>query len=206
MFWFLVVVGGLLGLVWVKYNALQTLSHQVQRFRGNIYASLDKKKELANRLMDITKEYGNHEKLTQMKISEDIKGLSVEPGEMTVNHFNGLAMNFPELKANTSYNQLMGQLHDLETEIQKTRELYNSAASDYNAFRAQMPQVLFASSLGFNEAPYFNAGTDSMERINEFKTDDGEMLKKVLTSSAQKAVDTAKKGKEEIEKALERKE
>lgn len=97
---------------------------------------------------------------------------------------SALAQGFPQLRASESYNRLMGDLKDIETDIQKTRELYNMAVSTYNTFRSQIPQCLFASITGFKEARYFD--TANTDPIRDFRTDDSDLLKKALSDSMDK--------------------
>lgn len=185
-----------------RYNKLQGFAHQVRRYNGDIMASLQKRADLANRLMDIAKEYGAHEKFSHITVSNNYREAVQETNE-ALTRINALSHNFPQLRANESYNLLMGQLSDIETDIQKARELYNLAASNYNAYRAQLPQSLFASAVGFQEAPYFD--TNNMDAIKEFRTDDGEMLKKAFSSAMDKTVETVKKGADELNSALNKK-
>jgi LemA protein len=158
-------------------------------------ASLQKRADLANRLMDIAKEYGLHEKVTHITVSDNFREAVRETNE-ALTRINAFSNNFPQLQANESYIMLMNQLAQIESGIQYAREQYNLAASNYNTFRSQIPQGFFASALGFSEAPYFNA--DNLSALNDFKTDDGEMLKKAFSNAVDKTVGTVKKGAEEI--------
>lgn len=186
----------------IKYNNLQDLAHQVRRFNGDIMVSLQKRADLANRLIDIAKEYGAHEKLAHITISNNYRDAIKDTNE-ALTRVNALSQSFPQLRANESYNLLMARLSEIETAIQKAREHYNFAAGNYNTFRAQIPQSFFASAVGFKEAPYFDA--DNMEAIREFRTDDGEMLKKVITETMDKTMDSVKKGVKGLDKAMSKK-
>lgn len=184
-----------------KYNRLQGLAHQARRFNGDIMVSLQKRADLANRLIDIAKEYGQHEKLAHITISNNYKEAVKETND-ALTRINALSQSFPQLRANESYNLLMSELSEIETDIQKARELYNMAAGNYNTFRSQIPQSLFASAAGFKEAPYFD--TANFDAIREFRTDDGEMLKKVLAETMDKTVESVKKGVGELDKVLKK--
>lgn len=185
-----------------KYNRLQGLAHQVRRFNGDIIVSLQKRADLANRLIDIAKEYGQHEKLAHITVSNNFKEAMTATNEALTN-INAVSQTFPELRASESYNLLMAELGAIETSIQTARKFYNEAAGNYNTFRAQLPQSLFSSSVGFREAPYFDA--ENAQAIKEFRTDDGELLKKVLASTIDKTAESVKKGMEGLDKALSKK-
>lgn len=118
-------------------------------------------------------------------------------------NINAVSQTFPQLRASESYNLLMAELGAIETSIQTARELYNQAAGNYNTFRAQLPQSLFSAAAGFREAPYFDAG--NIDAIREFRTDDGEILKKVLANTVDKTTESVKKGMEGLDKVLSKK-
>src|SRR5207253_1278859 len=67
-----------------------------------------------------------------------------------------LADNFPDLKADKTYIQLMRDLATLETEVQSRYELYNSQARDFNTKRNQFPWDMVAAMLGPRRAPYLD--------------------------------------------------
>lgn len=182
-----------------KYNKLQSLAHQARRFNGDIMVALQKRADLANRLIDIAKEYGAHEKLAHITISNNYKEAIKETSD-ALTRINALSHDFPQLRASESYNLLMAELSEIETTIQGAREFYNEAAGNYNTYRAQIPQSLFASTAGFKEAPYFD--TANLEAIREFRTDDGEMLKKVFTDTVEKTMESVKKGVGGLEKTM----
>ncbi|ODT85373.1 LemA family protein [Phenylobacterium sp. SCN 70-31] len=185
----LLIVLGLLGAFVVKYNHLQKLGNQVKRFRGDIAAAMKKRGDLVGRLSDIAKSYGDHEKLTQITASTNMSGVAgVGPDmENASRLFSGLAMSFPDLKANATYQQLMSQLHEIEGNLQSRREQYNEAASVYNSYRSSLPQALFASAVGFPEAPFFTVDESGLEVLPEFKTDDGLILKESLQKAGNRA-------------------
>ncbi len=47
--------------------------------------------------------------------------------------------------------------------------------------------MLFSKVLGFEEAPYFEF--DNLQEMKEFKTDDGQLLKEMLSNVSDKAMD-----------------
>ena len=69
VFWLLllIVIGLLLAFV-LGYNSLSRLAQEVKQCNANIMASVQKRADLANRLMDIARSYGEHEKLTHITV------------------------------------------------------------------------------------------------------------------------------------------
>jgi LemA protein len=69
----LILVGGVAYLVRL-YNGLQKASERVREAHANIVVSMKKRIDLANKLIDIAKSYGDHEKLTHIAVSQADSG------------------------------------------------------------------------------------------------------------------------------------
>jgi LemA protein len=74
---------------------------------------------------------------------------------------------YPDLKATQNFKDLQAQLEGTENRIAVERKRFNDAAQDFNTARRRFPTVLFASILGFNEKPYFQAapGSDKVPQV-----------------------------------------
>ena len=74
---------------------------------------------------------------------------------------------YPELKATQNFRDLQAQLEGTENRITVERKRFNDAAQEFNTARRRFPTVLFASILGFNEKPYFQAapGSDKAPQV-----------------------------------------
>ncbi len=66
---------------------------------------------------------------------------------------------YPDLKANANFQQLQGELSDIENKLAAARRFFNSAVAEFNAVRQQFPTVLFAGMFGFgSDKPFFDVG------------------------------------------------
>jgi LemA protein len=74
---------------------------------------------------------------------------------------------YPDLKATQNFKELQAQLEGTENRIAVERKRFNDAAQEFNTARRRFPTVLFASILGFNEKPYFQAapGSDKAPQV-----------------------------------------
>jgi LemA protein len=69
--------------------------------------------------------------------------------------FLGLAEAYPDLKANTSMNQLSEELTTTENKVAFSRQAYNDGVMTYNTAREIFPNNLFAGIFNFGAAvPY----------------------------------------------------
>ena len=198
LFYIAIIVAGV-GIY--SYNKLQRLGQGVKSANANVLTVIQKRADLINKLMDIAKEYGNHEKLVHISLSNNLVDTFKASAEAIVN-LNSMATNYPELKANAAYQQLMSQIHSIEGELQNKREKYNQVSQAYNSERLQIPTVLFAGVMGFSEAPYFDF--DNLQEIKEFKTDDGQLLKDALVSASAKAIDMTQKGIDKVQAKMQK--
>lgn len=202
---FIVVVLVIFGIS--SYNNLQKMAHKVREASSNIAVSFKRRVDLINKLQEIASAYGEHEKMTQITVTDlesNIGRLAMvsKEADTAMNRVMGVARNYPDLKANQTYQMLMQQIETVEIDLQKARERYNHVVNIYNTKRGSIPTVFIASSLGFNSAPYFNPDVvDGSNNINNFATEDGELLKATLKKAGYQALE----GTKQLGKALEEK-
>lgn len=208
---FLLFVLALIGvgyLLVTRYNALQHLAQSVREGHANVMASMKKRVDLANKLVDIVRGYADHEKLTHISLAgggdaallvtdQTVGGVLAQVVRVAGLH--------PDLKANQSYQQLMAQLDNLEGNLQGKREEYNARVRDYNTALTQLPTNLFAAQLGFRPAPYFDVeNADSLENLKAFETDDGALVREMLSRGGRRvAVGSLQVSRRLVEKGRE---
>ncbi|MFQ1054980.1 LemA family protein [Gilliamella apicola] len=186
-------------LVWLffAYNKLRSLAENVKQKQSNIYATIKKRHDIAQRLSDIASNYGDHEKLTHLTITESDSiakaNIAVSEASHLIGNVQMLANRFPDLKANSTYQQLMVQLDKIENTILERREAYNAAVQIYNSLRGSIPHLFYATKLGFVEATYFEMDENGMDQLVSFNTDDGKILRDTMGRMASVATENIKK-------------
>jgi len=174
IFWVLLIVSA-----WAvfQYNKLQSAMQVIREGWSNLQAAMKKRVDLANQIIDIASGYGEHEKLTHVTLSNNVEG--------AIDRISLLAQDYPQLRANETYQQLMGQLEKLEESILSRRENYNLRVRMYNAMRNAFPTVLIASKLKFDVVPYFELDdAESLEKIKLFARDDSQALRTALNQGS----------------------
>ncbi len=174
------------------YNRLKQLAESVRSRRANILAVTRKRADLASRLVDIANGFGSHEKLAQLQVSEDMTSIAGlmranASANQAISQVSALAMAFPDLKANQTFQQLMLQLEKIETEVLERRETYNHAVEQYNAYRVRLPQAMLAGVCNFEEAPYFETDPSGLETLAEFKTGDTKAVEALVRRAGERA-------------------
>ena len=191
----IMIMLGIGGWFIVKYNQLQSLSQEIHESHSNILIAMKKRLDLANKLLDITANYADHEKMVQLGIGKiETAPIAGEPStilnEGLVGRLMVMSRAYPELQANQTYQILMQQLEQIEHNLQLKRETYNEKVRSYNTSRTTIPMVFLAEQIGFHSAPYFDALTaDAMEGMKDFKTADGSQLKTFLSGLGEQVVE-----------------
>lgn len=199
-FLFLLIVIAAAIAVWVvlQYNKLQAAMQAIREALSNLQASMKKRVDLANQVIDIAAGYGEHEKLTYVSLSNNIEG--------AMERVSALAQNYPQLRANETYQALMQQLERLEQTIFERREHYNQRVRSYNVMRNGFPTVLVASKLNFDTAPYFDIDdAETLEKVKMFERDDSEALRLALNKGGDAVVRSVSSAKARIVTKLDEK-
>lgn len=184
----IVVVVALAAYIINIYNKLQSMMQNIRESFANIQATLKKRLDLSNQIIDIAKDYASSEQMIQLGISGN-----------GVAKVAALAQAFPELKANETYQMLMSQLEKIEGELLSRRENYNAEVKSYNAYKNAFPQVLIASKLSFESVAYFDINDeDFSENLKIFKKDDSAKIQEILSDSNKKITDIAMNAKKMI--------
>jgi LemA protein len=128
---------------------------------------LKRRFDLIPNLVEIVKGYANHERSTFEAVtsartnylsSNTPDGMMKANGELTqvLGKLFAVAEAYPELKANTNFLELQGELSKTEDKISYARQFYNDVAMDYNNSVQMFPSSLIASMFSFKEEPFFN--------------------------------------------------
>ncbi len=157
-----VVILALIGLVIAIYNRLVALRQNVNQGVADIDAQLRQRHDLVPNLVESVKGYAGHEKTTLDAVisarnqaaqgsmsSQDEAGLKIALDKLLA-----LAEAYPDLKANTNFQQLQTELANIEDKLAAARRALNAAVSRFNTARETFPAVLFASALGFTQADF----------------------------------------------------
>jgi LemA protein len=165
------IVLGVIGLavVWLiaAYNGLVTLRQRSRQSFSDIDVQLKQRHDLVPNLVETVKGYAKHESETLQNVVKWRNAAVAATGPAAQAAAEGqlaaglrqifaLSEAYPDLKANANFQQLQGELADLENKIAASRRFFNNAASEYNASRESFPTVMFANAMGFGPQDFFN--------------------------------------------------
>lgn len=198
VFWLIVIGGAVLAyFALTGYNALRGRAEEIREAWSNIGVAAKKQASLLKQLIEVVRGYQESEKLIMLKVSDDTSsaaGLTQlhQQAGLVMSSVSGLAQKFPELKANEQYQRLITSVQECETALERSRQHYNGAVKAYNTLRSSIPHVLYASTLGFKQAPYLEFdGSNLNTQVGELATfsadADGERLNQLLGAAGSSA-------------------
>ena len=151
------------------YNGLVAMRQRVNQSFADIDVQLKQRHDLVPNLVETVKGYAAHERGTLDAVVQARNAAVAAPGldqkVQAENMLTGalrqlfaLSENYPNLKANTNFQQLQLDLSDIENKLAASRRFFNNAVQEYNTGIQQMPAALFAGSFGFHPHTFFDLG------------------------------------------------
>jgi LemA protein len=159
------------------YNKIQQLDERAQAFQGQIEVQLQRRADLIPNLVQTVKGYAQHEEAVFTQVANARAGLlnavkSGDPEQMAnanaqvtgaLGRLLAVVENYPQLKADQSFLRLQDELAGTENRIAVSRQDYNAAVNEYNAYIRQFPAVITAKLTGAKPRKYFTAAPGSTE-------------------------------------------
>ncbi|WP_172372996.1 LemA family protein [Sporosarcina jiandibaonis] len=171
----IVVILVLLGVMLVpSYNKFVTLEENVDQSYAQVENQLQRRVDLIPNLVNTVKGFAEHEREVIGDISDARARLAGAQGpeeQAAANDALSGALgrllvvveNYPDLKANENFRQLMDELAGTENRIGVARQDYNTEVATFNKRVKRFPGNLTASIFGFDEKEYFKADEAAKE-------------------------------------------
>jgi LemA protein len=147
----------------VIYNRLVNLKHNTTKAWSNIDVLLKQRHDELPKLVATCKEYMKYEQDTLEKVMEarsraasarsagDIGALGAAEGALRIGlgQLFALAEDYPDLKANETFQHLQARISGLENSIADRREFYNESVNLNNIGIEEFPDVIVARFFNF---------------------------------------------------------
>ena len=158
------------------YNGLVRLKHNVDQAWANIDVLLKQRGDELPKLVDTVKGYISHEKEVLTKITEARAAVmgarSVGEQSQADNALRGalgqlfaVAEGYPELKADSSFQQLQNRISEIEEQISDRREFYNHSVNAHNVRIEQVPDVFVAGFMRLAPRELFEAAEEDRRDV-----------------------------------------
>ena len=178
MWWIILIIIAVLILIYLgsTYNSFVVLRNRVKDQWAQIDVQLKRRFDLIPNLVETVKGYTKHESETLENVikarntyltATTPEGQMEADGELTkaVSKLFALTESYPDLKANTNFMSLQGQLEETENKISSARQFYNDTVLKYNNKVEVIPSNIVASLFHFEKEPFFEANEQERENV-----------------------------------------
>jgi LemA protein len=178
-----IIIGAIVVLVlWIimVYNGLVALRQRVSQAYADIDVQMKQRHDLIPNLVETVKGYATHERGTlEAVVQARNAAMTAQSGGVAAqaaaeNMLSGalrqlfaLSEAYPDLKANTNFQQLQSELSDIENKLAAARRFFNNAVQEYNTGIQQFPAVLLAGPLGFTQKEFFDVGVEERKVLDQ---------------------------------------
>lgn len=158
----------------VIYNGLIKARNLVQTAFADIDVHLTKRFALVPNLVAVTKNYAQYESNLLQEIVEKRSGKTDDMSETasadaqltrSLNQLKITVENYPDLKANDQFLELMAELTRIEDHLVFARRFYNGATREYNNKVQSFPSSLIAGMFAFTTKPFYEVSTAAEREI-----------------------------------------
>jgi len=155
-----------------SYNTFVSQEEAIKSQWAQVENQLQRRSDLIPNLVESVKGYAAHEsgvfeavaasraKLAGAKTPADTIAAANEQSSALARLLM-VVENYPQLKANESFNRLMDELSGTENRIAVERMRYNERVQEYNTKRRAFPSNVTAGVFGFKEYPYFQVPAEA---------------------------------------------
>lgn len=164
----LVIVALLAVFGFSSYNGLVSANEAVNGKWSQIENQLQRRSDLIPNLVNTVKGFAAQEQQVIQSVTEARSKLAGANGPAAKAQANGelngalsrllvVVENYPQLKSDANFRQLMDELAGTENRIAVARQDYNNAVQGFNTKIRSFPTNLFAGMMGFGPKEYFKA-------------------------------------------------
>lgn len=157
----LIIVAIILAVVLMFVFALQgvpnkaiSYEEQITTAQSEIKIQEKRRADLIPNLVDCVKEYDKHEYETLMAVVE-ARGTNSDSSVQEIQTMiSVVAEQYPDLKSNENYKELMNELSTTENKIAQVRSNYNEWVTKYNSYVKKFPNRQIIDFLGYEVTEY----------------------------------------------------
>lgn len=157
----LIVIAGIIAVGLMIVFGIQSYPNKAIGYEENIKtANSDirvqekRRVDLVYNLADCVKQYDKHEAETLTSIVDGRGSISDEDTGDAKLVIKAVTENYPELKSNDNYKQLMNELATTENLMAQYRENYNATVKTYNRYVKRFPARIFLNFTGYEVQEY----------------------------------------------------
>lgn len=162
------------------YNKLVRLKNLVQEGWSSIDVMLKKRHDLIPNLVETVQGYATHERATLDSVvrarANALNADTLHDKEVAEKNLSKAMVNlmavaeqYPDLKANANFQQLQGELSNLENDIEKARRYYNGTVRENNTTVESFPSNIVANMYHFGKSQFFELDNPAEREVPKVK-------------------------------------
>lgn len=132
-------------------NRLISYEEQIKESSSSLNVQEKRREDLLYNLVDTVKAYSKYESNLLEKVTEARNKIESKDLDGAKNILNAVAENYPDIKANENYKQVMLEMSTTENLIANYRENYNDQVKTYNKYIRKFPNNIISSMLGYEK-------------------------------------------------------
>lgn len=159
------------------YNGLVEVKNNIDKAWGNIDVLLKQRHDEIPKLIKTCEAYMQYEKstLTEVIALRNSASSATSVGEKALKEsaltaglgrLFALAENYPDLKAQTNFQNFQKRVSELESEIADRREFYNETVNNYNIRIQSFPDSLVASNMNLKPREMFKVTEEERKDVD----------------------------------------
>jgi LemA protein len=163
-----IIVVVLAAMLMSSYNGFVNKEENVDQAYAQVENQLQRRVDLIPNLVNTVKGFAKQEKEVIQSVADARAKLAganspadqaEADGELTgaLSRLLVVVENYPELKSDRNFQQLMDELAGTENRLAVARQDYNAQVSDFNRSVKRFPGAMIAGIFGFDEKEYFKA-------------------------------------------------
>lgn len=166
--WIILAILVVLIVIWLisSYNKFIRMSNKVEEAFSTMDVYLKKRYDLIPNLVETIKGYTKHETETLEKVigarnmavqahGIDEKIASEKNVQTMMGPIYAISEQYPDLKADTHFTQMMQELKAIETDIANARKFYNAVVMKFNNLVEMFPSNVLANIFHFARKPMY---------------------------------------------------
>jgi LemA protein len=157
-----------------RYNSLVSQEEAIAGRWAQVENVLQRRADLIPNLVSTVQGYASHEREIFTRVAEARAELLAARGPAEAAEANqglnsalgrllAISENYPQLKADGSFQRLQDELAGTENRIAVERMRYNEAVQEFNTSIRRFPNSLLAGLFGFDAKEYFEADATARE-------------------------------------------
>ena len=143
-----------------RFDLVPNLVASVDNFMQRQQATLEGVIAMRQRVIDLK---GAAEGALKSQNPALLDSLAGQLSRQLNSFINVVVEQYPQIKGDQLYSDLMTQLEGTENRIAQERMRFNQAAQEFNQTIRRFPQVMIANMLGFKYRAYFEAAATAQE-------------------------------------------